>query len=139
MPKFYITDAIDYANGSPHLGHAYEKVVTDCVARAHRQAGFDTYFLAGTDEHGQKVQRTAEKAGLEPQAYVDKIAAEFVEAWRVLRVEPDQFFRTTDPRHEPAVQELFRRAHAAGDIYEHEYEGLYCQGCEAFYQEKDLV
>jgi hypothetical protein len=83
--------------------------------------------------------RTAEKAGLTPQAYVDKIVAEFQEAWRVLRVEPDQFFRTTDPRHVPAVQELFRRAHAAGDVYENEYEGLYCQGCEAFYQEKDLV
>ena len=139
MPKFYITDAIDYANGSPHLGHAYEKVVTDCIARAHRQAGFETYFLLGTDEHGVKVQRAAAKAGLEPQAYVDAISAEFVEAWRVLRVEPDQFFRTTDPRHEPAVQAFFQRAYDAGDIYEHSYEGLYCQGCEAFYQEKDLV
>ena len=139
MPKFYVTDAIDYANGSPHLGHAYEKVVTDCIARAHRQAGIPTYFLLGTDEHGQKVQRAAEKAGLDPKSYVDKIVAEFQEAWRALRVEPDQFFRTTDPRHAPAVQELFRRAYAAGDVYEHEYEGLYCQGCEAFYQEKDLV
>jgi methionyl-tRNA synthetase len=139
MKRFYVTDAIDYANGSPHLGHAYEKVLTDCIARAHRQAGAATYFLAGTDEHGLKVMRTAEKAGLSPQAYVDQIVAEFQEAWRVLRVEPDQFFRTTDPRHVPAVQELFRRAHAAGDVYEHEYEGLYCQGCEAFYQEKDLV
>ncbi len=139
MPKFYITDAIDYANGSPHLGHAYEKVLTDCIARAHRQAGIPTYFLTGTDEHGLKVQRAAEKAGLKPQEYVDRIVGEFQAAWRVLRVETDQFIRTTDPSHGPAVQELFRRAHAAGDIYEHEYEGLYCQGCEAFYQEKDLV
>jgi methionyl-tRNA synthetase len=139
MPKLYITDAIDYANGSPHLGHAYEKVITDCLARAHRQAGISTYFLLGTDEHGIKVQRAAEKAGLEPKAYVDKIVAEFQEAWRVLRVEPDQFIRTTDPRHLKAVHTLFERAYKAGDVYEHEYEGLYCQGCEAFYQEKDLV
>jgi methionyl-tRNA synthetase len=138
MRRFYITDAIDYANGSPHLGHAYEKVVTDCLARAHRQAGFETYFLAGMDEHGQKVLRTAEKAGITPQAYVDRIAAEFETAWRALSVEPNQFIRTSDPRHRPAVQELFVRAHAAGDVYEKEYEGLYCQGCEAFYQEKDL-
>ena len=139
MSRLYITDAIDYANGSPHLGHAYEKVLTDCIARAHRQAGVATYFLAGTDEHGQKVQRAARKEGLEPLAYVDRIVAEFQEAWRVLRVEPDRFVRTTEPAHAVAVQELFRRAHAAGDVYEHEYEGLYCQGCEAFYQEKDLV
>ncbi len=139
MRRLYITDAIDYANGSPHLGHAYEKVLTDCIARAHRQAGTETFFLLGTDEHGQKVERTARKEGLEPQAYVDRIVALFAEAWRVLRVEPDRFVRTTEPGHAVAVQELFRRAHAAGDIYEHEYEGLYCQGCEAFYQEKDLA
>jgi methionyl-tRNA synthetase len=139
MRRFYITDAIDYANGSPHLGHAYEKVVTDCLARAHRQEGREVYFLAGMDEHGQKVLRTAERAGITPQEYVDAIAAEFQTAWKALAVEPDQFIRTTDPRHKPAVQELFRRAHANGDVYEKEYEGLYCQGCEAFYQEKDLV
>jgi methionyl-tRNA synthetase len=138
MSRLYITDAIDYANGSPHLGHAYEKVLTDCIARAHRQAGIETFFLLGTDEHGQKVERTARKEGLEPQAYVDRIVALFQDAWRVLRVEPDRFVRTTEPGHAVAVQELFRRAHAAGDVYEHEYEGLYCQGCEAFYQEKDL-
>jgi methionyl-tRNA synthetase len=139
MRRLYVTDAIDYANGTPHLGHAYEKVVTDCLARAHRQAGVDTYFVAGTDEHGQKVQRAAGAAGVAPQEYVDRIVAEFQEAWRVLRVEPDRFVRTTEPGHAVAVQELFRRAHAAGDVYENEYEGLYCQGCEAFYQEKDLV
>ena len=139
MKRFYITDAIDYANGAPHLGHAYEKVLTDCIARAHRQAGYATHFLTGTDEHGQKVERAARKEGLEPQAYVDRIVAQFVEAWRVLRVETDRFVRTTEDAHTLAVQELFRRAHAAGDVYEHEYEGLYCQGCEAFYQEKDLV
>jgi methionyl-tRNA synthetase len=139
MRRFYITDAIDYANGAPHLGHAYEKVVTDCIARAHRQAGFPTWFLTGMDEHGQKVMKTAEKAGITPQAYVDDIAAQFRTAWRVLRVEPDRFVRTTEPAHAVAVQELFGRAYAAGDVYEKEYEGLYCPGCEAFYQEKDLV
>jgi methionyl-tRNA synthetase len=139
MPKFYVTDAIDYANGTPHLGHAYEKVVTDCIARAHRQAGISTYFLLGTDEHGIKVQRAAEKAGIPPQQYVDGIVAEFAKAWQALRIEPDQFIRTTDPRHVVAVHALFERAYAAGDVYERQYEGLYCQGCEAFYLEKDLV
>jgi methionyl-tRNA synthetase len=138
MPKFYVTDAIDYANGTPHLGHAYEKVVTDCIARAHRQAGIETYFLLGTDEHGIKVQRAAEKAGIAPQQYVDDIVAEFKRAWAALRIEPDQFIRTTDPRHLVAVHALFERAYKAGDVYEKEYEGLYCQGCEAFYLEKDL-
>ncbi|MGH7724861.1 MAG: methionine--tRNA ligase [Candidatus Eiseniibacteriota bacterium] len=139
MTRFYVTDAIDYANGAPHLGHAYEKVVTDCLARAHRQAGLPTYFLAGMDEHGQKVERAARKEGVTPQEFVDRIHALFAEAWRVLRVEPDRFVRTSEPQHAVASQELFRRAHANGDVYEHEYEGLYCQGCEAFYQEKDLV
>jgi methionyl-tRNA synthetase len=139
MPKFYVTDAIDYANGTPHLGHAYEKVVTDCIARAHRQAGIPTYFPARHRRARDQGPAAAEKAGVPPQQYVDGIVAEFARAWQALRIEPDQFIRTTDPRHVIAVHALFERAYAAGDVYEREYEGLYCQGCEAFYLEKDLV
>ncbi len=145
MSRFYITTAIDYVNGQPHLGHAYEKVLADAIARWHRQQGHATYFLTGTDEHGQKVARSAAAAGKDPQAYVDEISKTFVHAWKVLDVKYDQFFRTTDRRHELAVQELFRRLKDAlspktGEpaLYEDSYDGLYCEGCEAFKTEKDL-
>ncbi|MFN8589037.1 MAG: methionine--tRNA ligase [Candidatus Eisenbacteria bacterium] len=145
MSRFYITTAIDYVNGQPHLGHAYEKVLADAVARWHRQQGHATYFLTGTDEHGQKIARSAAAAGKDPQAYVDEISQTFVKAWKMLDVQYDQFFRTTDKRHELAVQELFRRLHEAlspktGEpvLYEESYEGLYCEGCEGFKTEKDL-
>jgi len=144
--RFYITTAIDYVNGPPHLGHAYEKVLADALARYHRQRGDATFFLTGTDEHGQKVARRAAEAGLEPKAFVDQIVAQFKAAWRALHVTPDKFIRTTDQRHELAVQELFSRLKDARSpktgepvLYEEEYEGLYCEGCEAFKQEKDLV
>ncbi len=146
MPKrFYITTAIDYVNGRPHLGHAYEKVLADCLARFHRQQGEATYFLTGTDEHGQKIARAASEAGKSPQEFVDEIAPTFVEAWKALDVAYDQFIRTTNQRHELAVQELFRRLHDARSpktgkpvLYEDEYVGLYCEGCEAFKSERDL-
>ncbi len=145
MTRFYITTAIDYVNGSPHLGHAYEKVLADAIARWHRQQGHATYFLTGTDEHGQKIARAAADAGLDPQAFVDEVSQRFVKAWAALDVKYDQFFRTTDKRHELAVQELFRRLNDALSpktgqpvIYEAEYEALYCEGCEAFKTEKDL-
>jgi methionyl-tRNA synthetase len=145
VSRFYITTAIDYVNGQPHLGHAYEKVLADAVARWHRQQGHATYFLTGTDEHGQKIARSAAAVGKDPQAYVDEISKTFVKAWDVLDVKYDQFFRTTDKRHELAVQELFRRLHDAlspktGEpvLYEESYEGLYCEGCEGFKTEKDL-
>lgn len=145
MSRFYITTAIDYVNGQPHLGHAYEKVLADAVARWHRQQGHATYFLTGTDEHGQKIARSAAAVGKDPQAYVDEISKTFVKAWDVLDVKYDQFFRTTDKRHELAVQELFRRLHdalspktGAPVLYEESYEGLYCEGCEGFKTEKDL-
>jgi len=144
--RFYITTAIDYVNGRPHLGHAYEKVVADVVARFHRQRGDATYFLTGTDEHGQKIVRAAAEAGQDPQAFVDQIAASFREAWKVLGVSYDKFIRTSDQRHTLAVQELFRRLHDARSpksgepvLFQEHYEGLYCEGCEAFKQEKDLV
>ena len=146
MPRrFYITTAIDYVNGRPHLGHAYEKVLADCLARFHRQQGDSTYFLTGTDEHGIKIVRAAAEAGKSPKEFVDELAPTFQATWKQLSVSYDQFIRTTDPRHELAVQELFRRLHEArtpktGEpaLFEEEYEGLYCEGCEAFKQEKDL-
>jgi methionyl-tRNA synthetase len=143
--RFYITTAIDYVNGRPHLGHAYEKVLADTIARIHRQRGDATYFLTGTDEHGQKIAAAAEKAGLEPQAFVDEMSLTFTAAWQKLGVSYDQFIRTSDRRHELAVQELMRRLAEAltprtGEpaIYEGEYEGLYCEGCESFKLEREL-
>ena len=146
MPRrFYITTAIDYVNGRPHLGHAYEKVLADTLARVHRQRGEATWFLTGTDEHGQKIARAAEEAGLAPQAFVDEMSQTFVAAWRALDVAYDQFIRTSDQRHGLAVQELMRRLSLArtprtGEpaIYEGEYVGLYCEGCEGFKSEKEL-
>ena len=146
MPhRFYITTAIDYVNGRPHLGHAYEKVLADALARFHRQRGDATYFLTGTDEHGHKIVRAATAANKSPRDFVDELAPTFMAAWKKLLISYDQFIRTTDARHELAVQELFRRLHDARSpktgepaLFEEEYEGLYCEGCEAFKQEKDL-
>ena len=140
MPsRFYITTAIDYVNAEPHLGHAYEKVVTDCLARFHRQIGDETFFLTGTDEHGLKIARAAEAEGMTPQAFTDRLSGRFRACYDALGVSYDRFVRTTEPAHEAAVQGWFRRAHASGDVYTADYEGLYCVPCEAFYQEKDLV
>jgi methionyl-tRNA synthetase len=143
--RFYITTAIDYVNGRPHLGHAYEKVLADALARYHRQRGDATYFLTGTDEHGQKIARAAAEAGLEPRAFVDSIVVHFKDAWKALNIAYDKFIRTTDQRHERAVQELFSRLNDATSpktgepvLFEESYEGLYCEGCEGFKQEKDL-
>ena len=145
MPRFYITTAIDYVNGRPHLGHAYEKVLADAIARRHRQKGDATYYLTGTDEHGQKIARAAAAAGKTPAAFVDELSVAFTDAWSALGVRYDQFIRTTDRRHHLAVQELFRRLKDAlspktGEpvLYEESYEGLYCEGCEAFKTDKDL-
>ena len=147
MPqRFYITTAIDYVNGRPHIGHAYEKILADAVARFHRQRGDATYFLTGTDEHGQKVARAAGEAGKDPKTFADENAAHFKAAWKALGLSYDKFIRTTDQRHVLAVQELFRRLHGARSpktgepvLFEESYEGLYCEGCEAFKLEKDLT
>ena len=145
-PRFYITTAIDYVNGHPHLGHAYEKVLADALARFHRQQGEATFFLTGTDEHGQKIAKAAAAAGSSPKAFVDEIVKSFTGAWSALGVQYDKFIRTTDQRHELAVQELFRRLNDARSpktgepvLFEESYEGLYCEGCESFKQEKDLT
>jgi methionyl-tRNA synthetase len=141
MPKktFYITRAIDYPNGKPHLGHAYEFVVADAIARWHRLAGEDVYFLCGADEHGQKLERAAKAAHKTPQHFVDEMVQHFQALAKELSVTNDDYIRTTDPRHVKIVQDLFEKLLKQGDIYKGTYEGKYCTGCEAFYTDKDLV
>jgi methionyl-tRNA synthetase len=136
--KFYLTTAIDYANGEPHLGHAFEKIGADCIARYRRLRGDRVHFVIGMDEHGQKVAQAAEDAAVAPQAWVDDIADRFKAAWAELGISHDDFIRTTEPRHRRTVQELFRRIQANGHIYEGVYRGWYCVGCEAFKLDKDL-
>ena len=139
MKSFYITTAIDYANGSPHLGHAYEKVLTDVIARFRRQMGDKVHFLTGTDEHGQKVQASARKQGVAPQEYVDRISAEFKALCARLDVSNDDFIRTTEPRHKEVVRAILQRLFDQGEIYEAEYRGFYSTRQEQFLQEKDRL
>jgi methionyl-tRNA synthetase len=137
MKPFYITTAIDYANGSPHLGHAYEKVLTDVIARFRRQQGDAVHFLTGTDEHGQKVQASARARGIAPQAFVDAVSQEFRDLLPRLDVRPDDFIRTTEERHQRVVRELLQRLYDQGEIYRAEYRGFYSTRQEQFLQEKD--
>ncbi|NUQ22188.1 MAG: methionine--tRNA ligase [Gemmatimonadaceae bacterium] len=141
MARFYITTAIDYANGDPHIGHAFEKIGADAIARFHRMNGDDVHFLIGMDEHGQKVARTAEERGVSPQQFVDEIAERFLAMWRRLSISNDQFIRTTDPQHKAGVQALLERIfeHNPEDFFERSYEGWYCVGCEAFKQDAEIV
>jgi methionyl-tRNA synthetase len=138
MTKFFLTTAIDYVNSRPHLGTAYEKVTADIIARFKRLAGYDTHFLMGNDEHSLNVYRKAVELGQSPIDYCDQMEAEFREVWRKLDVSFDDFIRTTEDRHRKSVQTLIQRVRDAGDVYEGEYEGWYCDSCEAFKQEKDL-
>jgi len=137
--KFYVTTAIDYPSANPHIGHAYQKVVADILARWHKIKGEDVWFLTGTDEHGKKIQKAAEKAGKKPREFVDELAEKFEEAWKSLNVNPNRFIRTTDKDHEKLVQEIIKKCYKNGDIYKGEYEGYYCTDCEAYITEKDLV
>ncbi len=137
MGKFYVTTAIDYINARPHLGHALEKIGADVLARYRRQCGDEVFFLTGTDEHSLNVQRQAEKEGLTPREYCDRMIPAFTEAWTKLGISYDGFIRTTDPAHEQAVQRLFERIAKSGYLYEGDYEGLYCASCENYYTEKD--
>jgi len=137
--KFYITTAIDYANGEPHLGHAYEKIGADCIARYKRLLGHRVHFCIGMDEHGHKVAQAAEAAGLDPKTWVDQIADQFRSAWAELSISNTDFIQTTEPRHHTAVLELLRRIKEGGHFYSGSYAGYYCVGCEAFKLEKDLV
>ncbi len=137
-PDFYITTAIDYSNGEPHLGHAFEKIGADCVARYRRLRGDKVQFVIGMDEHGQKVAQAASEAGVDAHAWIDRIAEQFESAWSELAISNTDFIRTTEDRHRKAVEELFRRIQRAGYLSEGVYEGHYCVGCEAFKLEKDL-
>lgn len=141
MPRFFLTTAIDYANGDPHLGHALEKIGADVIARYHRLRGDDVHLLMGMDEHGQKVQQTAAARGVAPQAFTDEIAATFLAIWARLDVRYDQFIRTTDAHHKAGVQALIRRIveRNPDDFYERSYKGWYCVGCEAFKQDADII
>jgi methionyl-tRNA synthetase len=137
--RFYLTTAIDFVNSRPHLGTAYEKITADVIARYRRLCGFETYFLMGNDEHSQNVYKAALEKGLDPLTYCDQMEEEFRSVWRQLDVSFDDFIRTTQPRHQAAVQKLAQVSYDAGDIYEGVYEGWYCVSCEAFKPEKDLV
>ncbi|WP_434480004.1 methionine--tRNA ligase [Gemmatimonas sp.] len=141
MRRFYLTTAIDYANGDPHLGHALEKIGADVIARYRRLCGDDVHLLIGMDEHGQKVQQTAAKEGVDPQAFTDQIAARFQDTWRKLHVSYDQFIRTTEAHHKAGVAALIRRIaeRSPDDFYERSYTGMYCVGCEAFKQDADII
>jgi len=141
VPKFYLTTAIDYSNGDPHLGHALEKVGADCLARWRRLRGDDVHFLMGMDEHSQSVVQAAAKTGVTPQAWVDRMADTFAAFWRRLHCSHDDWIRTTEARHVRAVTALLERIQARHpeDVFEAEYEGLYCTGCEEFKQESQIV
>ncbi|HEU5357608.1 MAG TPA: methionine--tRNA ligase [Gemmatimonadales bacterium] len=141
MAKFYLTTAIDYANGDPHLGHAFEKIGADAIARYRRLRGDDVWFLIGMDEHGQKVAQTAAERGLSPQALTDQVAVRFQEMWARLGISHDQFMRTTAPQHRDAVRELIERIFRRNpdDFYEKAYAGRYCVGCESFKQDAEIV
>lgn len=135
MGKFYITTPIYYPSANLHIGHAYTTVAADALARFHRMRGDDTWFLTGTDEHGQKIEQAARAAGKEPQEFVDAIVAGIRELWRVLDITYDDFIRTTEPRHQKVIADIFTRLWQKGDIYLGRYEGWYCTGCEAYYTE----
>ncbi|MEO0796410.1 MAG: methionine--tRNA ligase [Verrucomicrobiota bacterium] len=139
MKQFYITTAIDYANGSPHIGHAYEKVLTDVIARHRRLRGESVYFLTGLDEHGQKVQQTAQKEGIPPIEYCDQIAEKFQNLCKVLQVSNDDFIRTTQTRHKDVVRTILQDLFDKGEIYRADYHGFYSKRQEQFLQEKDKV
>ena len=138
MEKYYVTTAIDYVNASPHIGHAYEKIAADVMARYNRMQGKDVFFLTGVDEHGSKVEKSAIAAGKTPSQFCDEMAAKFESAWKKLDISFDSFIRTTEARHTKVVQEVFRRLRDKGDIYKASYTGLYCEGCEDFVRERDL-
>ncbi len=138
MEKFSITTAIDYVNGEPHIGHAYEKIFTDVIFRHFKKRSEKSFFLTGTDEHGIKIQKTAKTLNITPKELCDKNANSFIEAWKLLDINYSHFIRTTDDYHEKTVQDIFEKLLEKGDIYKHKYTGLYCSGCECFLAEKDL-
>ena len=136
---YYITTAIAYTSGKPHIGNTYEIVLADSIARYKRAQGYDVFFQTGTDEHGQKIEEKAEAAGMSPQAFVDQVAGEIKRIWDLMNTSYDKFIRTTDKDHEAQVQKIFKKLYDQGDIYKGYYEGLYCTPCESFFTESQLV
>ena len=138
-PKYYITTAIAYTSGKPHIGNTYEIVLADSIARFKRQQGYDVFFQTGTDEHGQKIELKAEEAGITPKEFVDNVSGEIKRIWDLMNTSYDKFIRTTDADHEAQVQKIFKKLYDQGDIYKGYYEGLYCTPCESFFTESQLV
>ena len=136
---FYITTPIYYPSGNMTIGHTYTTVAADTMARFRKLQGYDTYFLTGTDEHGQKIEKKAAEAGITPIQYVDKIVAETKELWKLMDIQYDDFIRTTEERHIKVVQKIFRQFYEQGDIYKGHYDGLYCTECESFYTKSQLT
>ncbi len=139
MEKYYISTAIAYTSGKPHIGNTYEIILADAIARYKRLEGYDVYFQTGTDEHGEKIQLKAEAQGKSPKEFVDEVAGEVKRIWDVMNISYDKFVRTTDEVHEKEVQKIFKKMYDKGDIYLGEYSGLYCTDCEAFWTESQLV
>ena len=137
--KYYITTAIAYTSGKPHIGNTYEIVLADAIARYKRQEGYDVFFQTGTDEHGQKIELKAEEAGITPKEFVDNVSGEIKRIWDLMNTSYDKFIRTTDADHEKQVQKIFKKMYAKGDIYKGHYEGMYCTPCESFFTESQLV
>ncbi len=138
-PKYYITTAIAYTSGKPHIGNTYEIVLADSIARFKRQQGYDVFFQTGTDEHGQKIELKAEEAGITPKEFVDNVSTDSKRIWDLMNTSYDKFIRTTDADHEAQVQKIFKKLYDQGDIYKGYYEGLYCTPCESFFTESQLV
>ena len=139
LGKYYITTAIAYASGKPHIGNTYEIVLADSIARFKRQEGYDVFFQTGTDEHGQKIELKAQESGITPKEYVDNVAGVIQGIWDLMNTSYDKFIRTTDDDHEKQVQKIFKKLYDQGDIYKSSYEGLYCTPCESFWTESQLV
>ena len=137
--KYYISTAIAYTSGKPHIGNTYEIILADAIARFKRVQGYDVYFQTGTDEHGEKIELKAKDAGVSPKEYVDKVAAQIKEIWDKMNTSYDYFIRTTNEEHEAKVQKIFKKMYDKGDIYKGEYKGLYCTPCESFWTESQLV
>ena len=137
--KYYITTAIAYTSGKPHIGNTYEVVLADAIARYKRQQGYDVFFQTGTDEHGQKIELKAEEAGITPKEFVDNVSGEIKRIWDLMNTSYDKFIRTTDEDHEKQVKKIFKKMYAKGDIYKGHYEGMYCTPCESFFTESQLV
>ncbi|MCQ5033428.1 methionine--tRNA ligase [Coprococcus sp. DFI.6.81] len=138
-PKYYITTAIAYTSGKPHIGNTYEIVLADAIARYKRSQGYDVFFQTGTDEHGQKIELKAEEAGVTPKEFVDNVSGEIKRIWDLMNTSYDKFIRTTDDYHEKEVQKIFKKLYDQGDIYKGHYEGMYCTPCESFFTESQLV